>query len=292
MEIPGYYNLPERGRQLDRQLSEDKVRWNLENSQALQLGIRTDYAAQILEPLISVLRRVVSEPEEHDLLERLAAWEGDYSVDSVGATLFNQFLFNLADQTFHDELGDGLFNTLLSTRLIDSALPRLAADPISPWWNNRHSREPESRDNTVKVAWHAAVSHLKSLYGQNPDEWTWGKAHTLTHEHPLGKQPPLDMLFNVGPFAAPGTHEVPNNLSASMGPAPWPVTYGPSTRRLIDFADPGHALGINPVGQSGVLFDKHYADQAQRYIKGEYAPERFSEADVEGNSEEVLELAP
>nr|GEZ93679.1 hypothetical protein [Tanacetum cinerariifolium] len=215
MEIPGYYNLPERGRQLDRQLSDDKVRWNLENSQALQLGIRTDYAAQILEPLIPVLRRVVSEPEEHDLLERLAAWEGDYSVDSVGATLFNQFLFNLADQTFHDELGDGLFNTLLSTRLIDSALPRLAADPNSPWWNNRHSREPESRDNTVKVAWHAAVSHLKSLYGQNPDEWTWGKAHTLTHEHPLGKQPPLDMLFNVGPFAAPGTHEVPNNLSAS-----------------------------------------------------------------------------
>jgi penicillin amidase len=292
MEIPGYYNLPERGRQLDRQLSDDKVRWNLENSQALQLGIRTDYAAQILKPLIPVLRRVVSEPEEHDLLERLAAWEGDYSVDSVGATLFNQFLFNLADQTFHDELDDGLFNTLLSTRLIDSALPRLAADPNSPWWNNRHSREPESRDNTVKVAWHAAVSHLKSLYGQNPDEWTWGKAHTLIHEHPLGKQPPLDMLFNVGPFAAPGTHEVPNNLSAGMGPAPWPVTYGPSTRRLIDFADPSHALGINPVGQSGVLFDKHYADQAQRYIRGEYAPERFSEGDVEGNSKEVLELMP
>jgi penicillin amidase len=70
------------------------------------------------------------------------------------------------------------------------------------------------------------------------------------------------------------------------------VTYGPSTRRLVDFADPTHALGINPVGQSGVLFDKHYADQAQRYIRGEYAPERFSEGDVEGNSKEVLELMP
>jgi penicillin amidase len=23
---------------------------------------------------------------------------------------------------------------------------------------------------------------------------------------------PLNLLFNVGPFAAPGTHEVPNNL--------------------------------------------------------------------------------
>ena len=256
------------------------------------MGTTTDYAAQILTPLIPVLRRVISDPEEHDLIERLAAWKGDYPVDSVGATLFNQFLFNLSDQAFHDELGDGLFTTLLSTRMIDMALPRLAADANSVWWNNRNSNEPESRDNTVKVAWHATVSHLKSLYGVNPDEWTWGKAHTLTHEHPLGRQPPLDMLFNVGPFAAPGTHEVPNNLSAGIGNAPWPVSYGPSTRRLIDFADPAHALGINPVGQSGVLFDKHYADQATRYINGEYVPERFSEQDVEGNSEAVLKLVP
>jgi penicillin amidase len=292
MEIPGYYNLAERGRQLNKQLSDPSVKWNLENSQALQLGTRTDYAAQILKPLMPVLRRVIRDPEEHDLIERLAAWKGDYSVDSVGATLFNQFLYNLSDQTFRDELGDGLFATLLSTRVIDMALPKLAADAKSPWWNNRNSPAPESRDNTVKVAWHAAVSHLKSLYGLNADEWTWGKAHTLTHEHPLGRQPPVDMLFNVGPFAAPGTHEVPNNLSASITTAPWPVTYGPSTRRLIDFADPAHALGINPVGQSGVLFDPHYADQAQRYVTGQYVPERFSEEDVAGNSKEVLRLVP
>jgi len=292
MEIPGYYNLAERGRQLNRQLSDDSVKWNLENSQALQLGTQTDYAAKILKPLIPVLRRVISDPEEHDLIERMAAWKGDYAVDSVGATLFNQFVYNLSDRTFRDELGEGLFATLLSTRVIDMALPRLAADADSPWWNNRNSPEPESRDNTVKVAWHATVSHLKSLYGLNPDEWVWGKAHTLTHEHPLGRQPPLDMLFNVGPFAAPGTHEVPNNLSANIGNAPWPVTYGPSTRRLIDFADPAHALGINPVGQSGVLFDKHYADQAKAYVSGQYVPERFSEGDVAGSSKNVLRLVP
>jgi penicillin amidase len=111
MEIPGYYNLAERGRQLNRQLSDDSVKWNLENSQALQLGTQTDYAAQILKPLIPVLRRVISDPEEHDLIERLAAWKGDYAVDSVGATLFNQFVYNLSDRTFRDELGDGLFAT-------------------------------------------------------------------------------------------------------------------------------------------------------------------------------------
>ena len=39
----------------------------------------------------------------------------------------------------------------------------------------------------------------------------------------------------------PGTHEVPNNQSAEYRPGAWPVTYGPSTRRLIDFADVAHA---------------------------------------------------
>ncbi len=292
MQIPGYYNLADRGQQLNRQLSDERVKWNLDNSKALQLGTETDYAARMLKPLIPVLREVITDPEEKALVETLASWKGDYAVNSVGATLFNQFLSDLTEETFHDELGDGLFETLLSTRVIDAALPRLAADAGSPWWNNRNSPFEESRAETVKVAWHATVSHLKSTYGLNADEWLWGMAHTVTHAHPLGTQKPLDQLFNVGPFAAPGTHEVPNNLSARIGPAPWPVTYGPSTRRLIDFADPAHALGINPVGQSGVLFDEHYSDLAQTYISGGYVPQHLSEEDVAKHAKGTLRLVP
>lgn len=292
MQIPGYYNLADRGQQLNKQLSDVSVKWDLENSKTLQLGTQTDYATRVLQPLLPVLRDAISDPEEKALVDRLASWKGDYAVDSVGATLFNQFLFDLSEAVFHDELGDGFFETLLSTRVIDAALPRLAVDASSPWWDNRNSPANESRTDTVKVAWHATVSHLKSTYGLNADEWLWGKAHTLTHAHPLGSQKPLDQLLNVGPFAVPGTHEVPNNLSARIGPAPWPVTYGPSTRRLIDFADPGHALGINPVGQSGVLFDKHYSDQAQTYINGGYVPQHLSEEGVAKNAQGILRLVP
>ncbi|RMS87376.1 Penicillin amidase protein [Pseudomonas savastanoi] len=292
MQIPGYYNPAERGQELNRQLSDSTIKWDLAASKALQLGTQTDYAPSILKPLIPVLRSVVSDPDEIALVERLASWKGDYPVDSVGATLFNQFLFDLTEETFHDELGDTMFETLLSTRVLDAALPRLAADADSPWWNNRNSPHEESRANTVKVAWRASVSHLRSLYGTNPDEWVWGKAHTLTQGHPMGSQKPLDMIFNVGPYAAPGTHEVPNNLSSSIRPAPWPVGYGPSTRRLIDFADPAHSLGINPVGQSGVPFDKHYSDQAKAFVSGEYVPQRFSEKDVAEHTEGVLRLVP
>jgi penicillin amidase len=77
-----------------------------------------------------------------------------------------------------------------------------------------------------------------------------------------------------------------------IGPAPWAVTSGPSTRRVIDFADPLHAVGINPVGQSGVLFDQHYRDQAQTFIEGGYVAQHLGEADIAANTRSTLTLRP
>ncbi|MDP9516170.1 MULTISPECIES: penicillin acylase family protein [Pseudomonas chlororaphis group] len=292
MEIPGYYNLADRGQQLDRQLSDKSVKWDLENTQKLQLGTTTAYGPRLLAPLLPVLREVVGAPEELKLVEQLAKWQGDYPLDSTSATLFNQFLFELANATFHEKLGDAYFDALIQARVVDAALPRLAADPDSPWWDNRTTPQRESRADTVKVAWHASIDHLKRTLGANPAQWRWGNAHTLTHGHPLGMQKPLDRVFNVGPLDAPGSHEVPNNLTAKIGPAPWSVVYGPSTRRIIDFADPAHSLTINPVGQSGVLFDKHYDDQAEAYIEGVYQQAHFSEEEVTANTRSTLKLLP
>jgi penicillin amidase len=292
MEIPGYYNLADRGQQLNKQLSDTSVKWDLDNSQALQLGTTTAYGPRLLAPLLPVLREVVKDPAELKLVEQLAQWKGDYPLDSTSATLFNQFLFNLSDAAFHDELGDGFFETLLSTRVIDAALPRLAASTDSPWWDNRDTPGKDTRADTVKVAWQASIAHLKTLLGDDSAQWLWGKAHTLTHGHPLGLQKPLDRIFNIGPFEAPGTHEVPNNLSAKIGPAPWPVTYGPSTRRIIDFADPAHSLTITPVGQGGVPFDKHFDDQAEAYIEGIYQQAYFSDEEVAANTRSTLKLLP
>ncbi|MCE0462491.1 penicillin acylase family protein [Pseudomonas uvaldensis] len=292
MEIPGYYNLADRGQQLNQQLGDKQAKWDIETTRKLQLGTTTAYGPRLLAPLLPVLREVASDPRERKFVEQLAQWQGDYPVDSVSATLFNQFLFNLADAALHDELGDGFFDTALSTRVIDAALPRLAASQDSPWWDDRSTLGTETRTDIVKIAWTRSLAHLKATLGDDPMQWQWGKAHTLTHGHPLGMQKPLDRIFNVGPFAAPGTHEVPNNLSAKIGPAPWPVTYGPSTRRIIDFADPSHSVTINPVGQSGVPFDKHYEDQAEAYIEGVYHQAHLAEEEVTANTRETLKLLP
>ncbi|MHC8405225.1 penicillin acylase family protein [Pseudomonas sp. TMB3-21] len=292
IEIPGYYNLADRGQQLNGELSDKTIKWDLEASKQLQLGTTTAYGPRLLAPLLPVLRDVTSDAAELKMIEQLAQWKGDYPLDSTSATLFNQLLFNLADATMHDELGNDFFETLLSTRVIDAALPRLAADAKSPWWDNRNTLGKETRADTVKLAWQASLAHLRSTLGGDTAQWQWGKAHTLTHGHPLSQQKPLDRVFNVGPFAAPGSHEVPNNLSSKIGPAPWPVTYGPSTRRLIDFADPAHSLTVNPLGQSGVPLDKHYEDQAEAYIEGVYFQAYLNDEEVMANTRSTLKILP
>ena len=171
-------------------------------------------------------------------------------------------------------------------------LPRLIADANSPWWDNVNTKPVESRFETVRIAWVNTIKHLESVYGKDLLKWNWGTAHTLTHTHPLGQQYPLDRLFNVGPFKVPGGRETPNNMNINIGPAPWAVRSGPSTRRVIDFAQPDKAVGINPVGQSGVLFDAHYADQAPFFAEGIYKPQHLSAADVKANTKSTLTLTP
>ena len=70
------------------------------------------------------------------------------------------------------------------------------------------------------------------------------------------------------------------------------MAYGPSTRRIIDFAAPEKSLGINPVGQSGVRFDRHYSDQAKAYMQGQYFQQHLDSADVKKNTQSTLRLLP
>lgn len=292
MEIPGYYNLPDRGQRLNQRLADNAIKWDLKNSQALQLDPGTGYAPRLLAPIIDDLRKAAGDDQERALVEQLVTWNGDHTLDATAPTLFNQLVYELAKQAMGDELQGSFFENLLSTRVLDVALPRLTADASSPWWDNRSTDAVETRAQTVKVAWQASTAHLKQTLGDDPANWKWGTAHTLTHNHPLGQKKPLDRLFNVGPFAAPGGHETPNNLSHRVGPAPWSVVYGPSTRRLVDLADASTALGINPVGQSGVPFDSHYSDQAERYMQGVYLPMHLSDSDVAAHTSSTLTLEP
>jgi penicillin amidase len=61
---------------------------------------------------------------------------------------------------------------------------------------------------------------------------------------------------------------------------------------VIDFGALGKSLVINPLGQSGVPFDAHYADQAERYVQGAYAHMHLAPSDVQSHAKHTLVLQP
>jgi len=293
VQVPGYYQPADRVQRLVALIGDDSRKSDMAQSQAMQRDVRNGYHQRLLAPLLPVLRGFVTDPVERQLLQQLARWDGSYTVDRIEPSVFAQLRYEIARAAMRDELGPEQFTNLLGSRPLDDALPRLAADATSPWWDDKRTPDKvESRADTLQLAWRATIDHLHTTMGTDMTRWSWGHTHTLTHNHPLGQQKPLDKLFSVGPFPAPGGRELPNALGTSIGPAPWAVSYGPSTRRVIDFADAGQSLGINPVGQSGVLFDRHYRDQAQAFIDGDYMHQWLTDADVAANTRSVLTLAP
>ena len=290
--VPGYYCLSDRAERLDAALRVPDKAWDSPAAQALQLDSGNGYGPRVLADLMPILKAVTTDAYDKAFLEPLAVWDGDYTRDSVAALLFTQLMYELAHAAMADELGEVQFKNLVRTFALDHALPLLVADTNSPWWDNVNTAAKEGRFETVRVAWTNTLRHLESAIGKDLLQWKWGLNHTLTHGHPLGLQKPLDKLFNVGPFMVAGGRETPNNMNYQLGTGPWAVKSGPSTRRVIDFAQPDQAIGINPVGQSGVLFDKHYADQAGYFAEGLYMRQFFSAADIKAHAEGTLIIQP
>ncbi|MBI2749695.1 MAG: penicillin acylase family protein [Burkholderiales bacterium] len=290
--VPGYYCLADRAQRLDDTLRDPERKWDTTAAQALQLDSGNGYGPRVLKDLLPILKGVTTDPYEKAFIEPLALWDGDYGRGSMAALLFTQLMYEIAHAAMADELGEVQFKNLLRTFALDTALPRLVADANSPWWDNVTTKPVEHRFETVRIAWVNTLKQLEAVYGKDLLQWTWGNSHTLTHVHPLGMQQPLDRIFNIGPFHVPGGRETPNNLNYALGSAPWSVKSGPSTRRVIDFARPDQSVGINPVGQSGVLFDKHYSDQAPYFAEGIYMRQLLSAADVKAHTQSTLTLRP
>ena len=121
----------------------------------------------------------------------------------------------------------------------------------------------------------------------------WSESLSVVHKHAFDKSGTLRNFFNVGPFVTDGGIEVINNqLFKLSGQGVFEVTAGPSTRRVIDFSDIENAKSILPTGQSGNVFSKHYKDQAQKYLNGEFVKMMLNKDEIRASKDVLILLPP
>ena len=256
----GGYALGARATQIRDRLFE-KQQFNEGDFYQLQL----DNQARFLTPWHSLLLEQLKQQPEHyaDYINALDNWQQCACSTSVGYTLV---------KTYRDELINILFSSIEASlnqqdgtlsyvkRDLEPAVWQLIKAQPTSWVNPQFA----NWEQQLQGAFEQTLTQLTAKFGNNMQNWQWGKVNELTIEHPFAKQIPiLSKLLNMP--TAPG-------FGDSYMPAVQKRGFGASQRFI---AQPGHlesAILTVPGGQSGHPLSEFYRAGFDEYLEGKHTP--------------------
>jgi len=291
--VPGYYAPTDRPTRIVELLAK-KEKFNPQDMKKMLMDNITPSALFFQQIALPVLSQESADLNEIEIkaLKYFSEWQGNHSSNEIGATIYNRFRMSLMRLAMMDEIGEDLYANFQFGFLMDRSIWRILDNPKSPWWDDVNTKESETREFLIVKAWQQSTAFLQKRFGEDLSQWTWAHDIKMVHEHPLGKVSPLDKIFNVGPLSTEAGAEAINNLSFKQVGDELKIMMGPSTRRVIDFGDIENSWGINPTGQSGVVTDHHYDDQAEDYSKGNFRHHWITAEKVQQHLEGELLLVP
>jgi len=252
-------------------------------------------SAEALHPMLLAIIKPENELQTKTLAQ-LKTWDLYLETDRVGASIFETWYQFMIYNTLSDDLGDDLAKWYQQdTPTGETTLLEWMADPKTSWFDDVNTTQQETRDEIVQRSFADAVKWLSDRYGEDPDQWQWGKVHTTTFiNDPLGESgiPVIDALVNGGPVASSGGLSTVNQSWYSWPDQPFNAFHGTSQRMIIDLSDWDLMLDVNSTGQSGHLFHPNFKDQISMWQKVEYRSMPFTRAAVEKNANAILILTP
>ncbi|MBS7231833.1 penicillin acylase family protein [Flavobacterium psychroterrae] len=286
---PGYYLPEDRAKRIST-LMDAKSDWDKEAIGKMIFDNTSPISPGVVQSLISNVDTNSLSSKEKEVIGVLKSWKGTNNLEDVAPTIYNKWIYLYLKNTFEDEMGDDNFNLFLGLSLGKQVIARQIENENSVWWDNIKTKNvKETRSEIVSKSFHESVIALQKQLGNEIKDWKWEKVHTVEHEHPLGKIAALRKLFDVGPFAAPGSNEVINNQFFGLtNEGKYYVKGGPSTRRIVDFSDIENSWSILPTGQSGNPFSKHYSDQAEMYNAGKFRKMKLNREEIVKTSTKLV----
>ena len=222
-------------------------------------------------------------------LRLLREWDGRLDVGSVGGAVYEVARDRLVRGLLEPRLGGEMTDRVMGAGFHPLVMPasefyghdlgtvlRLLDDPQS-WWVEGAGGERALVDDCLA----AAVVFLRRELGPDPAAWGWGRLHQVGFPHALGLQPPLDRVFDRGPYPVGGDTDTVCQMAAAPGDSFNAKGWAPTYRQVVDLADLSRSVCIQPPGQSGRLGSPHYDDLARPWLEGDYLPMLWTREQVE-----------
>jgi penicillin G amidase len=225
----------------------------------------------------------------------LRDWDFEQPADSAAAAYYNVVWSDVLAGTFHDELPrdqwpDGGDRWM-------AVMTRLLLHPDDPWWDDVTTPQRETRDDILRAAMKQARNDLTELLSRSPDGWRWGAIHELDlHNQTLGESGNrmVEWLLNRNGFEVGGGDAMVDaaawDASSRDFRTRFHVTSAPSMRMVVSLADFDDSRWVNLTGESGHVYDSHYTDQTDLWVRGETLPWAFSTAAVGATTQHTLTL--
>lgn len=253
--------------------------------------IQSDSKSLMAETYVPLLTGLTSsDAQVQAAIERLQGWDYQERRDSVPAAIFEISFSQLPDLVLADEIGADNVASLSSPVFFH----QLAEEPDASWWNNLDTVAVETRDDILLAALSEAVTWLNERFGEDMDRWVWGELHQVTLvSQPVGLSGIglVESIVNRGPFPADGGNGIVNATAWNRSD-PAIVTWHPSMRMIVDMSDLDASLAVIPTGQSGHPYQRHYDDELELWLNGNYHPMRFGRTAVEAATTDILILKP
>lgn len=280
----------------------DRIREMLTEKEKLTVAdfqnIQTDFKAKMAEGLVP---EIVAELQKNDgwneyemqALNLLASWDYVMSPESAAASVFEVFYINFTKNLTYDELGDTLYTGFIKNKiLVRNLIENVWRNKGTSWCDNQLTTETkETFADMVVKSFRETVQFLTEEAGKSPENWQWGKLHTITLKHPMGKVKLLDFVFNLnkGPYAVGGSFHTVSPYAYSFTNL-FHATHGASHRHIYSAANWDESLVVIPTGTSGIPASPHYCDQTKNYITGKYYTDYFSRSIVGKNTQYTMKI--
>lgn len=272
---------------------EASEKWDEESFKALQTSTFDLRAKELRDSLLDILKDYRPEtPLEIAALNELKNWDGYSRKESIGATLYHSVMLGLSEFIL-DEWDQAAVEGYGKFQAQWHFISRMLKAPTDPWWDVVSTKPVvETAFDVLRNVFQRTITQLKAEISPKITDWTWGRVHTLTIAHPLGKIPLLGKIFNEGPFAVDGALNSINQIRRLGLFAGHAAGAGPSTRRIIDFAHPEKSWGVLPMGNSGNFNSAYYRDQRDLYLRNQYRPQLMTNFEEDSADKSVLLPAP